>query len=165
MKCLFLIVALALSLAACGGGASNTGANNGASAGVNVADLIVDSGPDGNGVNRLYTSVTICKPGSATLCRTIDHVLVDTGSVGLRLLASEVSTDLQLSAAKSTNGNVLLGCANFLDGSFAWGPLALADVKLGGLTAADTTVQLVGHSDYDRFQTQCPRESSRQQQR
>ena len=123
--------------------------------GTNIADLLVDSGPDGNGVNRLYTSVTICKPGSTTLCKTIDHVLVDTGSVGLRLLASEVPADLQLSAAKNTNGNVLLGCANFLDGSFAWGPLTIADVKLGGLTAADTTVQLVGHSDYDPFQNQC----------
>jgi Protein of unknown function (DUF3443) len=80
---------------------------------------------------------------------------VDTGSVGLRLLASAVPADLQLSAAKNTNGNVLLGCANFLDGSFAWGPLTLADVKLGGLTASNTTVQLVGHSDYDPFQYQC----------
>lgn len=155
MTRLFLLLWLLLTLVACGGGSSNSPLLLKVATDVNVADLIVDSGPDGNGVNRLYTSVTICKPGSATLCRTIDHVLVDTGSVGLRLLANEVSTDLQLSAAKSTNGNVLLGCANFLDGSFAWGPLALADVKLGGLTAADTTVQLVGHSDYDRFQTQC----------
>ena len=135
---------------------SNTSAKNAAqTAATNVAELLVDSGPDGNGVNRLYTSVTICKPGSTTLCTTIDHVLVDTGSVGLRLLASEVPADLQLSAAKNTSANVLLGCANFLDGSFAWGPLTIADVKLGGLTAANTTVQLVGHSEYDRFQSQC----------
>ena len=159
MTRLFLLLWLLLTLAACGGGSSNTLASDPglfkAVTDVNVADLLVDSGPDGAGVNRLYTSVTICKPGSITLCKTIDHVLVDTGSVGLRLLASEVSADLQLSAATSTDGNVLLGCANFLDGSFAWGPLTIADVKLGGLTAANTTVQLVGHSAYDRFQTRC----------
>jgi hypothetical protein len=153
-----MLVALASALVACGGGSSAPPQEvllvNSVNS-VNVVDLLVDGGPDGNGVNRLFTSVTICKPGSATLCKTIDQVLVDTGSVGLRLLASEVSAQLQLSAAKTTSGNVLLGCANFLDGSFAWGPLALADVKLGGLTAADTTVQLVGHSDYDRFQSQC----------
>lgn len=155
MKRFFMLVALASALVACGGGTSAPQPEVLFVNGANVVDLLVDGGPDGNGVNRLFTSVTICKPGSATLCTTIDHVLVDTGSVGLRLLASEVPTQLQLSAAKTTTGNVLLGCANFLDGSFAWGPLALADVKLGGLTAADTTVQLVGHSDYDRFQSQC----------
>jgi hypothetical protein len=155
MKRFFMLVALSSALVACGGGSSAPTQDVLLANSVNVVDLLVDGGPDGNGVNRLFTSVTICKPGSATLCKTIDHVLVDTGSVGLRLLASEVSAQLQLSAAKTTSGNVLLGCANFLDGSFAWGPLALADVKLGGLTAADTTVQLVGHSDYDRFQSQC----------
>ena len=150
-----MLVALVSALVACGGGTSAPPKEVPLGNGVNVVDLLVDGGPDGNGVNRLFTSVTICKPGSATLCKTIDHVLVDTGSVGLRLLASEVPSQLQLSTAKTTSGNVLLGCANFLDGSFAWGPLALADVKLGGLAAADTTVQLVGHSDYDRFQSQC----------
>ncbi len=158
----FVPLALLLTLVACGGGSSNNpmtdpvnASNLAAASNSNVADVLVDSGPDGNGVNRPYASVTICKPGVATLCKTIDHVLVDTGSVGLRLLASEVPTQLQLGSATSTSGNVLLGCANFLDGSFAWGPLVLADVKLGGLTAASTTVQLVGHSDYDRFQGQC----------
>jgi hypothetical protein len=155
MKRFVLLVALASALVACGGGASVEQQEMSLGSGVNVVDLLVDGGPDGNGVNRLFTSVTICKTGSATLCTTIDHVLVDTGSVGLRLLASEVPSQLQLSAAKTTSGNVLLGCANFLDGSFAWGPLALADVRLGGLTAANTTVQLIGHSDYDRFQSQC----------
>ncbi len=155
MKRLILLVALTSGLVACGGGTSVEKRQLPSANALNVVDLLVDGGPDGNGVNRLYTSVTICKPGSVTLCKTIDHVLVDTGSVGLRLLASEVPAQLQLSAAKTTSGNALLGCANFLDGSFAWGPLALADVKLGGLTAANTTVQLVGHSDYDLFQNQC----------
>jgi hypothetical protein len=84
----FMLLALALTLVACGGGASsNTAANPSAGAGFlpaeqgvplpdgNVIALLVDGGPDGAGVNRLYTSVTICKPGSATLCKTIDHVL------------------------------------------------------------------------------------------
>ena len=155
MKRFCMLVALVSALVACGGGTSAPPQEVPLGNGANVVDLLVDGGPDGNGVNRLFTSVTICKPGSATLCKTIDHVLVDTGSVGLRLLASEVPSQLQLSTAKTTSGNVLLGCANFLDGSFSWGPLALADVKLGGLAAADTTVQLVGHSDYDRFQSQC----------
>ena len=130
MKRFFMLVALASALVACGGGTSAPQPEGLFVNGVNVVDLLVDGGPDGNGVNRLFHSVTICKPGSATLCTTIDHVLVDTGSVGLRLLASEVPTQLPLSAAKTTPGNVLLGCGNFLDGSFAWGPRGMADVKV-----------------------------------
>ncbi len=155
MKLFLSFAALALVLAACGGGSSSDENPATAAVGANVVDLLVDGGPDGTGVNRLYTIVTVCKPGSVTLCKTIDHVLVDTGSVGLRLLASQMPAELQLGTAKNTSGNALLGCANFLDGSFAWGPLALADVKLGGLIAPSTTVQLVGHSDYDPFQSQC----------
>ena len=181
MKRFFLMLVSALCLQGCGGGAANntpvaTGAgadtlisgnasvqsqldvgfNSSPWAGeVNVVDLVVDSGPDGPGVNRLYTSVKICQPGSTAVCKTINHVLVDTGSVGLRLLASAVPVNLQLSAAGNPGDKVLLGCANFLDGSFAWGPLVLADVKLAGLTASNTTVQLVGHSDYRHVQGQC----------
>ena len=177
----FQILVLALCLQGCGGGASNnTSAATGGGTGLlisgnanaqsnldvtlnsspwtgemNVADLVVDSGPDGRGVNRLYTSVKICQPGSTSVCKTIDHVLVDTGSVGLRLLASEVPVDLQLSPVGNPGDKVLLGCANFLDGSFAWGPLVLADVKLAGLSASNTTVQLVGHSDYRHLEGQC----------
>nr|WP_249193126.1 DUF3443 family protein [Burkholderia cenocepacia] len=40
-----------------------------------------------NAQNVLYTSVTICMPGTSN-CQTIDNVLVDTGSFGLRLFNS-----------------------------------------------------------------------------
>ena len=40
-------------------------------------------------VNGLFTSVTICVPGTSS-CQTLDGVLVDSGSSGLRLLASQV---------------------------------------------------------------------------
>lgn len=157
MKRYLCLLTLLTVLVACGGGSSSapSGGNGDLPTGSNVVDLVVDGGPDGNQANLLYASVTICKPGSTSLCTTIDHVLVDTGSVGLRLLASAVPADLQLPAAKNAKGNVLLGCANFLDYSFAWGPLALADVKLGGLTAPNTPVHLVGHADYADSQANC----------
>ena len=167
MQChrwLVSLVALLL-LASCGGGGTHdSGAGLGPSgqrarlSGMeNVVPLVVDSELATSGVNRLYTSVTLCKPGS-TQCQTIDHVLVDTGSVGLRLLATAVSSRLQLSKAKNDQGNVLLSCAKFLDQSYAWGPMALADVKLGALVAANTPIQLVGDANYDAFSTQCPSE-------
>ena len=54
----------------------------------NVQAVVVDSGPTLNGQpiganDELFTTVTICVPGTTT-CQSIDHVLVDTGSSGLR---------------------------------------------------------------------------------
>ena len=81
--------ALLAILTGCGGGApaatTPTPVNN-------TLPLIVDLGPNLNGQtvgfdNSLYTSVSICNPGTAT-CQTIDHILVDTGSSGLRILSS-----------------------------------------------------------------------------
>ncbi len=64
----------------------------------NVAPLIVDSGPTGlSEANIAYTTVTVCVPGSvppSANCQDIDHVQVDTGSSGLRLVSSVVSVSL-----------------------------------------------------------------------
>ena len=59
----------------------------------NALPVAVNAGPANTGynVNRLYTSVTVCNTGSVTQCQTIDHVLVDTGSTGLRLLSAAMA--------------------------------------------------------------------------
>jgi hypothetical protein len=112
----------------------------------NELRVVVDSGPAGTtgNVNRLYTTVTICVPGSATQCQTIDHVLVDTGSTGLRLLASAIRPTLLLSKVNAASGFALINCAQFVDGSIAWGPVAKADVQLGAKTASNASIQIVG---------------------
>ena len=52
----------------------------------NVAPLTVDVGlPDIGYVDGLFATVTVCVPGTED-CQSIDHVVVDTGSSGLRLL-------------------------------------------------------------------------------
>lgn len=112
----------------------------------NELRVVVDAGPAGTtgNVNRLYTDVTICVPGSKTQCQTIDHVLVDTGSTGLRLLASVVRPTLLLSKVNAAGGLPLINCAQFVDGSIAWGPVAKADVQLGAKTASNASIQIVG---------------------
>jgi hypothetical protein len=113
--------------------------------GSNVLALTVDSGPSGSGynVNRLYATVTICEPGSSTRCQTIEHVLVDTGSTGLRLLSSVLTPGLNLSRLTGTGGFTLLNCAQFVDNSYAWGSVVRADIGLGGKTAASVPMQLI----------------------
>src|SRR6202034_4695690 len=63
---------------------------------VNTASVIIDGGPSASSgsVNTMFTTVTVCVPGSTTSCQTIDHIQVDTGSYGLRLLASVLTVGL-----------------------------------------------------------------------
>lgn len=140
---------LALFLAACGGG----GASSSTPAPIptpitppapNVVGVSVDTGPIGTGynVNRPYVQVTLCRPTSGD-CQTIDHVLLDTGSVGLRLLSSTLKPSLALERVKGSSGLPLLNCAQFVDNTFAWGPLVSADVVLGGKTATAVPIQLI----------------------
>lgn len=123
----------------------------------NKLAIAVDAGPANTGynVNRLYASVTVCFPGSTTQCQTIDHVLVDTGSTGLRLLASALAPGLSLNRTNSSSGLPLLGCMQFIDQSFAWGPIATADITLGGKTAASTPVQIIGDPVFSPLAGSC----------
>jgi hypothetical protein len=142
-----LALVVAAGLAGCGGGGGAAPAAVVVPAsGPNVLALSVNAGPAGTGynVNRLYTSVTLCQPGSTTLCQTIDHVLVDTGSTGFRVLSSQVSSTLGLTPVLAAGGRPLLSCVQFLDASFGWGPVVTADLVLGEKRASGVPIQLMG---------------------
>ena len=109
----------------------------------NMAPVVIDSGPAGVGgiINVPFVSVTLCTPGTKT-CQTIDHVLLDTGSYGLRIIAPGVlDPALALPAVTGPGGNPVGECAPFV--SFVlWGSVHLADVKIAGETAHALPVQL-----------------------
>src|SRR6202035_1074636 len=114
---LFAVGALGF-LAACGGGGTPVGVTPPPPPGQNIQAITVDGGPVGNYATGAFVSVQVCVPGTAT-CQTIDHVLVDTGSFGLRLLGSQVTINLPV--VTDSNGNNLNNCIQFLDNSFLWG--------------------------------------------
>ena len=62
----------------------------------------------------------------------IDGVLIDTGSVGLRVLASALS--LPLSQQTDAAGNAIGTCGQFQDG-YTWGPVKTADIRIGAVSA------------------------------
>ena len=116
-------------------------------AGQNVAALRVDNGSE-IGLNRpnaAFTSVTLCNPGSQTACQTVDGILVDTGSYGLRILQSQIPL-LKLPNLTDGQGNILENCASFPDGSYLWGPVAQADVNIASEVAPNTQVQVISSS-------------------
>ncbi len=145
-----VVVAL---LVACGGGSGSTAvlpSSPAAAKDSNVIDITVDAGPAGSSanVNRLYTTLKICQSGTSQ-CQSIDHVLVDTGSVGVRLLASALAAGLQLNQLRGSTGLPLLNCTQFVDNTFAWGPVRSADVVLGGKTALNLPIQVMGDAAFD----------------
>ena len=124
----------------------------------NVEAMTVDAGPAGvSAVNTAYVSVTVCVPGTST-CKTIDHIEVDTGSIGLRILSSVLSAApaITLPAEKDGSGNPLGECLQFADGT-SWGSLAIADLQLpvSGETAANLHVQVIGDPAYPTVPTDC----------
>ena len=144
-----------------GGGSSGGGGSGSGATAHNVVNAIVDQGPaalnSANIVatNIMYVNVTVCVPGSTTNCQTIDHVQVDTGSQGLRILSSALnSTMLNALQPVSVNGGSLAECLEFVDG-YSWGPVVTADMHIGGSDTATTgesapgiSVQIIGTTTY-----------------
>ena len=176
MRRLFLFALIQLAfLAACGGGSSDLtsgtgstgttgtgtgtgtgGTNTIAPVGANVVAVTVDGGPAGvqagSVFNTPYVNVTICAPGSTTNCATIDHVEVDTGSSGVRILASALnalnsSILATLPLETSPVGGTLVECEHFADG-ITWGPMHTADLTVASEKAASLPIQIIGDPNY-----------------
>jgi hypothetical protein len=137
---LIIALAFAASLFACGGGSGKS--SGGAPSANNTQAVIVNAGPAGIYANGLFTNVTVCAPGTST-CKNISGILVDTGSYGLRVLASALTVGL--SQQKDASGNSVGECAQFADG-ITWGPVELADVKITGEQAASIPIQVIDPS-------------------
>jgi hypothetical protein len=89
-------------------------------------------------------------PGSTTNCQTIDDVLVDTGSIGVRILDSALTTVPASSlGAISVDGSQLQECVQYGDTSYTWGPMMSADVELAGEKASSVPIQVIGGNSFD----------------
>ena len=138
-------LALALLLGGCGGGGGSAVSSPAPPAvGSNQMLVTVESysAIDTPTVNIPYVTLRVCDASGN--CRTIDHVVLDTGSYGLRVLQSAVS-GLDLPADTTTGGASLAECARFL-GGYIWGAVSHATVGLGGETAGPLPIQVIGAS-------------------
>jgi hypothetical protein len=148
-------------ISACGGGGGSGDSSNSSSKTItqdffsqtvasNAITFSVQQVPSGN-VNTPYVSVNVCEPGT-TKCQTINNILLDTGSTGLRIFSSNLSS-LQLT--NQTSGNLpILECASFISG-VTWGPVKLADVKLGLESAKSISIQVIADPPYSTVPSYC----------
>jgi hypothetical protein len=117
----------------------------------NFQSLVVNAGPANEYLNGAFTTVTVCVPGQSA-CQTIDGILVDTGSTGLRVLASKLT--LTLPQQNDPSGAPVVECAAFVDG-FTWGPVQSADVKMAGEQAASVPIQVIGAPAFSSIPPAC----------
>ncbi len=115
----------------------------------NTQPIVIDGGPVVAGQtvgdeDIVFTTVTICVPGTTT-CQSIDHVQVDTGSTGLRILASALTLQLNIT---NISGEPIGNCVQYADNTYQWGPLATADVKMAGEIASSVPIQVVGDINF-----------------
>jgi hypothetical protein len=143
-------------LMGCGGsGMTNTPGNNPiAGSGSNVQPINAGGGtfnPAGI-VNGVFTSVTVCIPGSSN-CATVNGVLVDTGSTGLRILSSALPPGFPL-PHQTSGGNPIAECFQFVDG-FTWGSVSIADVKMASEVAGSVPLQVIADPAFPNIPTAC----------
>ncbi len=96
---LLIVMVGMLVMASCSGGSSSSSSTTTTPASNNSVTLSVGAGPTGTYINGIFTNVTICQPGSTTNCQTVDNVLVDTGSIGLRILRLSAYPSNQLAGS------------------------------------------------------------------
>ena len=166
-------VMLCLALTACGGGGSadtasttnSVSSGNGSSvtppashfrSGTNVVSMSVDNTVFGT-VNEPFVSVTVCATGTPSNCLTVDHILVDTGSVGLRIFDQPSNSNSSLSTlglspkTTLTSANAPIGeCLQFVQGN-TWGPVKLANITVGQKTASNIAIQVIQSSTDNSF--------------
>jgi hypothetical protein len=99
--------------------------------------------------------VTVCAPGSTTNCQTIDHVEVDTGSYGLRIMATVINSSLLSALTQEVSAGVpIVECTQFGDG-FSWGSMRQANITLSGETASNVPMQVIGDPNFTNIPSAC----------
>jgi hypothetical protein len=165
-KLLILLCAPLLLLTACGGGGGGGGTTTTppppagqviATVGPpNVEGITIDAGPTNlspPALNTAFVTVTVCVPTTQT-CQTIDHIEVDTGSSGLRILQPALT--LNLPPEVTAGGMAIAECLPFADGS-SFGSVVTADLQMpdSGKTASGINVQIIGATGYTTLPSDC----------
>jgi hypothetical protein len=164
-----VIAAIALTIAACGGGGGGGGSSGGgggttstssssalsssssssssSAALSNFTTITIDGGPSSlsySTANVPYVSVTLCVPGTTT-CQTIDHIILDTGSVGLRIEREALNAPMLAglpAVLDSLSATPLAQCYQYVDG-YVWGSVRTGDFSIGGESVSGMPFQVI----------------------
>jgi Protein of unknown function (DUF3443) len=115
----------------------------------NTIPVLVKSSPRANDYNRPFVSVTICVPGT-TMCQLVDNVIVDTGSMGFRVMGNVLNPALKLPQVSGDTGKQVGECALFGSSTVSgkaqqatWGSVRRADLKIAGMVAQALSIEVI----------------------
>ncbi|AOJ70640.1 MULTISPECIES: DUF3443 domain-containing protein [Burkholderia] len=134
------------------GGSGGSGSSGSTPLASNQAAITVSTGV-ATVVNMPTVDVTICAPGTST-CQTINNVLVDTASYGLRIVNTAASNVLGSLPISTVSSGALVECGKFVT-SYTWGTVRTADVKIAGEQASSLPVQVIGDLGSSGVPTSC----------
>lgn len=155
MKKLMTTLIPILALVACNSGSNGGGGN----IPIDPSNMQISVTPNSNGVcnsvNSPCVSVTICDSNNNN-CSRVNNILLDTGSFGLRVFSSTLSSSTLNSLTPITaNGNKVGECVSYGDGSQNWGSIAYANLQLAvGATATNTPIQIID-STFSKVPSSC----------
>ncbi|CAB3711152.1 hypothetical protein LMG22037_04068 [Paraburkholderia phenoliruptrix] len=130
--------------------------------GDNTVEVRVDNSM--GSINMLKASIKVCVPGTQSTqgtpgtqtppqCVTVDNMLVDTGSTGVRIAARAIPTLApllltQVGAVDDTSGSApIVECMPFASG-YTWGSVKRADITIGSKTASNLPIQIYADGAY-----------------
>lgn len=162
-KPIFISIFTLILLSACSTGTTTGNSNIPANPGVEATTIAVPSTNSkyltvnvtkpGNSsvcgyVNAPCVTITICPPNSTAGCTNIDNILLDSGSVGLRVFSSILPPELSNTLMNNNIGGQtsIAQCTTFGDSSQNWGPVVYAGLNLGGLYISEIPILLVDSS-------------------
>ncbi len=132
--------------------ACNSGGDSGSSNPSQAMNISVTPNSSGvcSNVNAPCVSVTICDTNNNN-CSTVNDILVDTGSYGLRVFSSAISQNtINSLIPQTTNQKYVAECVSYGDGSQNWGGVYNSNVQLSSDAIANNIpIQIIDAS----FQT------------
>lgn len=166
------VLSAGATLSACGGGGSGGATNSGINWSAtpswpvtptpptppidtgNTVPIVVDTAM--GSVNQPAVTITLCPPSASdtSQCVTVNNMLVDTGSVGVRVASSALTAALkaqlltQAGATDDSSGTAPIAECGLFASGFTWGAIKRADVTIGSKKASNIPIQVIGDSGY-----------------
>ncbi|MDD3265597.1 MAG: DUF3443 family protein [Burkholderiales bacterium] len=118
--------------------------------------ISIGAGLNGDGINTMYVSITLCTNSAGTNCQTIDNIILDTGSFGLKINKSALpeSFVLQMPRVTTTDDQMVYACNTFGSG-YVFAEEHYGILKLANTMTNNVIVQIIENSPSAEIPDDC----------